>query len=87
MAESSTSKKRDEPLATGTSNSREGSYVEVVIEVFTVSIFFDGTRNNRFNTEAGLKSEQQRKRDISYQNYYSNVASPPFRRPFQQVAR
>ena len=74
MAVSTGNQQKSAPLATGTGNSREGSYVEVVVEVLTVSIFFDGTRNNRFNTEAGLKSEQQRKRDISYQNYYSNVA-------------
>lgn len=68
-------KSSDNPLLTmGTTNSIEGSKVETKIPSTTVHIFFDGTRNNRFNTEAARTNENLRQKDISYDNYFSNIA-------------
>ena len=68
-------KSSDNPLLTiGTTNSIEGSKVETKIPSTTVHLFFDGTRNNRFNTEAARTDENLRKKDISYDNYFSNIA-------------
>ena len=71
-------KKSEQPINTNCnakSNDRENS--EEPAEVsgkLEVNVFFDGTRNNRYNTEEGRKNPESRKKDISYDNYYSNVA-------------
>lgn len=58
------------------SNDQPDSKVEVASpgEV-TINVFFDGTGNNMFNTEARLKSEHtELDKETSYGNYYSNIA-------------
>lgn len=53
----------------------EGSKTGVKV---TASIFFDGTKNNRNNTEQRLKNsdvyKQMREKESSYDNYFSNIA-------------
>lgn len=61
-------------LTIGQTNSTKDSQVDVNIPITTVHIFFDGTRNNRFNTEAARKDQNLREKDVSYDNYFSNIA-------------
>ena len=60
---------KSDALGRGTTNPRPDSYVEVRVTTMTANVFFDGTANNYFNTEAGTPS-----RGGSYANAYSNVA-------------
>lgn len=72
----------EEPLATGVTSTPGGTYVEVRIKTLKVHVFFDGTGNNRFNTEAHRKDPSQSPKGDSiggvgrdsYENYYSNIA-------------
>lgn len=61
-------------LETGETNPTPDSQVDLKIKSLTVNIFFDGTRNNLHNTAAARKDPELIKKDVSYENYYSNVA-------------
>lgn len=74
MGERIDNKQKGQPLKGGTANDVEKSQVDVILKLLTISVFFDGTRNNRFNTEAGIKNPALKTKDVSYDNYYSNVA-------------
>lgn len=67
-------RKAGQPLAVGTCNSTDKSSVPAKLKILTVSVFFDGTGNNRFNTEIARKDTKLRKKSVSYDNFYSNVA-------------
>ena len=60
---------KTDALGKGKSNPQENSSVEIKVDKMTANVFFDGTANNYFNTEAGTPS-----RGGSYANAYSNVA-------------
>ena len=74
----------EEPLATGVTSTPGGTYVKVRIKMLTVHVFFDGTGNNRFNTEIFREDPSKKARryinfvtgigSVSYENYYSNIA-------------
>jgi len=48
--------------------------------MLTISLFFDGTGNNRFNSAANRKGDEFKRSydreisSVSYRNYYSNIA-------------
>jgi len=67
-------KKMDQPIQCANCNGTEHSKVPVTVKSLTVSVFFDGTGNNRFNTESARKDTKLLSKDVSYENYYSNVA-------------
>lgn len=58
------------------SNDQPDSQVAVTTPgAVTINVFFDGTGNNMFNTEARLKQENKElAEETSYGNYYSNIA-------------
>lgn len=58
------------------SNDQPDSQVAVTTPgAVTINVFFDGTGNNMFNTEARLKSQHtELAEETSYGNYYSNIA-------------
>lgn len=58
------------------SNDRPNSQVELEAPgEITINVFFDGTGNNMFNTQARLNGEHTELEDeTSYGNYYSNIA-------------
>lgn len=75
----SNSNKKDTHLKTSPSNTTEGSSKEIVIEQVTVNVFFDGTKNNLYNTDtynnSNNKTQYEKSDDYeSYTNAYSNVA-------------
>lgn len=75
----SNSNKKDTHLKTSPSNTTEGSSKEIVIEQVTVNVFFDGTKNNLYNTDtynnSNNKKQYEKSDDYeSYTNAYSNVA-------------
>lgn len=60
-------------------NKRSGSVVLKEVDSVTVNLFFDGTKNNLYNTNTykGLSEKKQAERDedeTSYANAYSNIA-------------
>lgn len=55
-------------------NPTPDSQQKVPLEKLVVNIFFDGTRNNLYNTDAARKDPKLIKKDGSYENYYSNIA-------------
>ncbi|EPF74387.1 phospholipase effector Tle1 domain-containing protein [Acinetobacter rudis] len=63
-----------QPLNSGNTSLPADTYVDVSLETLTIHVFFDGTRNNRFNTAAARKNTQLKSKDVSYENYYSNIA-------------
>lgn len=80
MAASAVKNPQSQPIGTGRTNPPNHTKVEVQIKPLTISIFFDGTGNNRFNTAANRKKDpfqrdyDQKRKSVSYNNYYSNVA-------------
>ena len=61
------------------SNPRKGSSVLLEQELKVVNIFFDGTKNNLYNTDtfkglSAAKKQKHREDETSYANAYSNVA-------------
>ncbi|WP_034856128.1 DUF2235 domain-containing protein [Ignatzschineria larvae DSM 13226] len=46
------------PMGPGSTNGREGSSVKIVLENYTINVFFDGTGNNVHNTEFRLLDEE-----------------------------
>lgn len=71
-------------LATSKTTTPGETFTEAKLEILTVHVFFDGTGNNRFNTEAHRKDKSQTPKryvnfitdigSVSYENYYSNIA-------------
>ncbi|WP_276591266.1 phospholipase effector Tle1 domain-containing protein [Moraxella bovis] len=63
---------------TNPSNTVHKSQVNITIEVLTVNLFFDGTKNNKYNIDNKTRYSRQIKKDPkgyeSYTNAYSNVA-------------
>lgn len=76
----SNSNKKDTHLKTSPSNTTEGSSKEIVIEQVIVNVFFDGTKNNLYNTDTYKNSPNKSVYDSnlddyeSYTNAYSNIA-------------
>lgn len=60
------------------SNTVHKSQVKIAIEVLTINLFFDGTKNNKYNIDNKAKYAKQVQKDPkgyeSYTNAYSNVA-------------
>lgn len=60
------------------SNTVHKSQVNITIEVLTINLFFDGTKNNKYNIDNKTRYSRQIKKDPkgyeSYTNAYSNVA-------------
>lgn len=67
-------KQEGQPIKVGQSNPVEQSKEKAKLKLLKVHIFFDGTRNNIHNTKSGRENPKHKDRDVSYQNYYSNVA-------------
>lgn len=70
-------------LATSRTTTPGGTCTDCHVDFFTVHVFFDGTGNNRFNTEVFRESSKKARRyinfftgigSVSYENYYSNIA-------------
>ncbi|MCG3873316.1 DUF2235 domain-containing protein [Psychrobacter sp. Ps7] len=65
-------------MTSAKSNKRKGSFVPVVQDGKTVNLFFDGTKNNLYNTDTykGFSAKQKKEHnedETSYSNAYSNV--------------
>ena len=66
---------KGQPLAVGNSNTVVNSNVPAELDTLTVNVFFDGTNNNKYNTQARLNNQHTHLRNQdSYKNYFSNVA-------------
>lgn len=63
---------------TNPSNTVHKSQINITIEVLTVNLFFDGTKNNKYNIDNKTRYSRQTTKDPkgyeSYTNAYSNVA-------------
>lgn len=57
---------------TDKTNTIEGSFVPKEVDIKTVNVFFDGTKNNMFNTD--VYDENEHSDTSSYANAYSNIA-------------
>ena len=73
----------EQVLATSRTTTPGGTCTDCHVDFFTVHVFFDGTGNNRFNTEVFRESSKKARRyinfvtgigSVSYENYYSNIA-------------
>ncbi len=73
----------EECIGTGETSTPGDTCVDCEIDSLTVHVFFDGTGNNRFNTEIFRESSKKARRyinfvtdigSVSYENYYSNIA-------------
>ena len=71
---------KTKPIATGKTNPPNKTKVDVNVKMLTISLFFDGTGNNRFNSAANRKGDEFKRSydreisSVSYRNYYSNIA-------------
>lgn len=76
MAQSINDKPGQQVISKGNTTPPGNTHVIVKVETLTVHIFFDGTGNNHFNTTAHRENSKKSPwyRDVSYLNYYSNVA-------------
>ena len=80
MAGNTVKDPQNQPIGTGKTNPPNKTQVNVQVKPLTISIFFDGTGNNRFNTASNRKKDSfrrnydQQHKSVSYNNYYSNVA-------------
>lgn len=72
------SKSKQKPLTTVSTNKPPNSSVPLTVKPIVVNVFFDGTKNNMYNTDARkyFKAliEKERDKYESYENDYSNVA-------------
>ncbi|OSI08559.1 phospholipase effector Tle1 domain-containing protein [Neisseria canis] len=73
-------KPKEKVLGSATTNPPPNTKVQVTLKPLTISVYFDGTGNNYFNTEANRRSGPFKRqpdtlrKSVSYNNYYSNVA-------------
>lgn len=77
MGSQQSKKSHEIPIGTGCTNPRINSCVVIKLSTIAVHVFFDGTRNNMFNSEAKRDSASKIKYipgNISHENYYSNIA-------------
>lgn len=77
MGASSVKKATRTPIGVALTSKPTNTHTDVRIDTITIHIFFDGTRNNRYNSEAHRDpafKQYNRPKEISYQNYYSNIA-------------
>ncbi|MDQ9009802.1 DUF2235 domain-containing protein [Acinetobacter gerneri] len=72
------SKSKQKPLTTVSTNKPPNSSVPLTVKPIVVNVFFDGTKNNLYNTDARkyFKAliEKERDKYESYENDYSNIA-------------
>ena len=62
-------------LKTGVTTEPPNTKIDTTIKTYTVNVFFDGTRNNLYNSETKRLGKAGKLTDnVSHDNYYSNIA-------------